>query len=147
MSTLTPQQTITAMLAPLARAYRRHVDRAFLGLGVSHSLALPVMVLGRLGDGVRQVALVEALGMEAPSLVPLLDQLERGGLVERRPDPTDKRAKTLHLTPAGRDLAARAEVEAKRVRDAAMQAIAPADIEAAARVFEQLRAALDATED
>ncbi len=143
MRALSPSQTVTALLAPLGRAYRRHVDKAFLTLGVSHTLALPVMLLGRLEDGVRQGALVDALGIEPPSLVPLLNQLERDGLVERHPDLTDKRAKTLHLTAAGRDLAERAEAAASQVRINLLRDIPAADIEVAARVLMQLQAALE----
>ena len=143
MRALSPSQTVTALLAPLGRAYRRHVDRAFLALGVSHTLALPVMLLGRLEDGVRQGALVDALGIEPPSLVPLLNQLERAGLVERHPDITDKRAKTLHLTPAGRELAERAEAAASQVRTDLLRDIPKADIEVAARVMGQLQALLE----
>ncbi len=147
MTDLPAPQILASLLAPVARAYRRHVDRAFLSLGVSHSLALPVMLLGRLGDGVRQGALVEALGIEPPSLVPLLDQLERASLVERRPDLTDKRAKTLHLTPTGRELATRAEAAAQDLRAKLMAGIPAADIETTARVLERLRVTLDAAED
>ena len=142
MTALSSAQTVTALLAPLGRAYRRHVDRAFLGLGVSHTLALPVMLLGRLEDGVRQGALVDALGVEPPSLVPLLNQLERAGLVERRPDAADKRAKTLHLTPAGRDLAQRAEIVANEVRAEVLRDIPAGDIEVTARVLGRLQLSL-----
>ncbi len=146
MRALSSAQTVTALLAPLGRAYRRHVDKAFLSLGVSHTLALPVMLLGRLEDGVRQGALVDALGVEAPSLVPLLNQLERSGLVERRPDIADKRAKTLHLTPSGRDLAARAEIVANDVRSAILSDIPDDEIEVAAKVLNRLQRALDAAD-
>jgi MarR family transcriptional regulator, transcriptional regulator for hemolysin len=67
--------------------------------------------------------------------VPLLDQLERAGLVERRPCAEDKRAKTLHLTHSGRDLAARAEMAAESVRSELLGNIASADLDAAARVL------------
>lgn len=143
MRALSSAQTVTALLAPLGRAYRRHVDRAFSTLGVSHTLALPVMLLGRLEDGVRQGALVDALGIEPPSLVPLLNQLERSGLVERHPDVTDKRAKTLHLTKAGRELAERAETVASQVRVNLLRDIPAGDIEVAARVLGQLQVTLE----
>jgi len=44
------------------------------------------------------------MGIEGPTLVRLLDNLERGGLLERRPSPTDRRANTLHLTAKARPL-------------------------------------------
>ncbi|MFT3997546.1 MAG: MarR family transcriptional regulator [Asticcacaulis sp.] len=140
---LASQRAITALLPVLSRAYRKHIDRAFLSLGVSHTLGLPVMLLGRLGDGVRQGALVEALGIEPPSLVPLLDQLERAELVERRPCAEDKRAKTLHLTETGRDLAARAEIAAQDVRSELLGNISAEDLEATVRVLTAFQARMD----
>jgi MarR family transcriptional regulator for hemolysin len=140
------QRSLTAMIAPVARAYRKHIDKAFTGLGLSHSLALPVMLLGRLGDGVRQNALAEELGVEPPSLVPLLDQLERAGLVERHPCLEDKRAKTLRLTPAGHDLAHRAEALAQAVRAALLKDVPPGEVAIAARVLERFHAAIRAAE-
>ncbi len=137
------QRALTALLAPLSRAYRKQIDRAFLSLGISHTLGLPVMLLGRLGDGVRQGALVEALGIEPPSLVPLLDQLERTELVERRACAEDKRAKTLHLTPAGRELAARAEAAAESVRSELLGDISEKDLETTARVLARFQSNMD----
>lgn len=47
---------------------------------------------------VRQNVLAERMGLEAMTLSAHLDRLEAAGLVERRPDPTDRRAKIVHLT-------------------------------------------------
>lgn len=47
---------------------------------------------------VRQNVLAERMGLEAMTLSTYLDRLEAAGLVERRPDPTDRRAKIVHLT-------------------------------------------------
>ncbi len=139
-------RTFTTQLVPLARAYRRHIDRALAGLALSHSSALAVMLLGRMEDGVRQGLLAEQLGVEGPSVVPLLDQIERAGLAERRPDPTDKRAKTIHLTEAGRALAAQAEERSTQVRAALFADIDKGDLAVATRVLEQVARALDTSD-
>ena len=136
------QRQLTALLGPVSRAYRKHIDKAFIRLGVSHSLALPVMLLVRLGDGVRQNALAEELGMEPPSLVPLLDQLERAELVERRPCEQDKRAKTLHLTSAGHELARRAETLAQSLRSALLSDSTDDEVATTLRVLERFHAAI-----
>lgn len=47
---------------------------------------------------VRQNVLAERMGLEAMTLSAYLDRLEAAGLVERRADPTDRRAKIVHLT-------------------------------------------------
>jgi MarR family transcriptional regulator for hemolysin len=64
-------------------------------------------------------------------------------LVERRPDPVDRRAKTLHLTPAGHDLAMRAEERSVAVRARVFAGIDDAALDAAIQVIERLQQALD----
>ena len=63
--------------------------------------------LGMLGhlaaaEGSSQQALADALGVHRSAMVALVDDLEARGLAERRRDPADRRAYTLHLTPDGR---------------------------------------------
>jgi DNA-binding MarR family transcriptional regulator len=53
--------------------------------------------------GTRLTDLAAWAGMTRPSMAQLVDELEADGLLERRPDPTDGRAKLVHLTPAGWD--------------------------------------------
>jgi DNA-binding MarR family transcriptional regulator len=60
-------------------------------------------------EGQSQQALSIALGIHRSAVVALVDDLERRGLAERRRDPSDRRAYTLYLTPAGRDLLAELE--------------------------------------
>lgn len=139
------QRRFSALIAPVSRAYRRHLDRGLADLSLSHSMALAVMLVGRVGeDGMRQGALADQLGMEAPSVVPIVDQMERAGLVERRVDATDKRARTLHLTETGADLAARTEARATEVRAAVLDGIDAADLAIATAVLEQLARAVEA---
>ncbi|BBI75099.2 hypothetical protein HAALTHF_44020n [Vreelandella aquamarina] len=52
------------------------------------------------GEGNPQCDLARAIGVEAPSLVRTLGQLEAQGLVERRACDDDRRSKRLYLTPA-----------------------------------------------
>jgi DNA-binding MarR family transcriptional regulator len=54
-------------------------------------------------EGTRLTDLAAMAGMTRPSMVALVDELEQHGLLERQPDPTDKRAKLIALTPTGWD--------------------------------------------
>jgi DNA-binding MarR family transcriptional regulator len=54
-------------------------------------------------EGTRLTDLAAWAGMARPSMAELIDELEADGLVERRPDPSDGRAKLVALTPAGWD--------------------------------------------
>jgi DNA-binding MarR family transcriptional regulator len=53
--------------------------------------------------------LAALLGMDPPNLTPVVDDLERSGLVERQAHPTDRRVKLVAATPKGAALAQRAE--------------------------------------
>lgn len=61
-------------------------------------------ILGILGreSGLSQQMLADLLGMFPSRLVAVLDDMERAGLVERRPHPSDRRVSALHLTAAGK---------------------------------------------
>jgi DNA-binding MarR family transcriptional regulator len=62
------------------------------------------MILMRLycQEGVPQSQLVEALGVEPPTVTRMLQRMEAAGLVERRPDPADARVSLVYLTEQGR---------------------------------------------
>lgn len=122
-------------LPPLQRAYRAAADKAVAHVGLSHALAWPIVFLGRLGESVRQGALAEAIGIEAPSLTRSLDQLVEAGLAERHEDPQDRRARILRLTPAGQ--AARNQIEAalKDLRATTFDGISAQDLDTCLRVF------------
>ena len=64
-------------------------------------------------EGQSQQALSSALGIHRSAVVALVDDLEQRGLAERRRDPADRRAYTLYLTPAGRELLVELDREAE----------------------------------
>lgn len=68
--------------------------------------------------GLRQAQLADALSIERPNLVVILDELERRGLILRDRVPTDRRAYALKATPEGTQLfeAARLEVHRHEAR-------------------------------
>jgi MarR family transcriptional regulator for hemolysin len=135
-------RAFAAHLVPLGRRYRRALDNGLAGLSLSHTPALAVMLIGRASEGLRQGALADQLGVEAPSVVPLVDQLERSGLVERRVDDTDKRARLLHLTEAGTSLAVQVEERTAEIRQTLLARIDADELIVATRVLDQLHAAL-----
>lgn len=59
-------------------------------------------------EGQSQQALAERMGVPPSRMVALVDRLEEGGLLERRPHPEDRRIRALHLTATGREALARA---------------------------------------
>ncbi len=136
--------SLTHTLIHAARAYKSAADRVANNFALSHASGWPVVMIGRLGDGVRPGAVAEALGVEPPSLVRIIDQLVAAGLVLRQDDPADRRAKTLHLTAAGRDCAAQLEELLLPFRRELFAGIPQADIDTCVRVLAQLDTALAA---
>jgi DNA-binding MarR family transcriptional regulator len=55
-------------------------------------------------DGQSQQALADQLGIPPSRMVALVDHMEEMGLMERRPDPEDRRVRRLFLTRAGRSV-------------------------------------------
>lgn len=80
-----------------ARAVRRVFDQRAATVGVTRA---QWRVLARLKrePGLRQVELAERLDMEPITLCRIVDRLEEAGLVERKADPSDRRAWLLELT-------------------------------------------------
>ncbi|MFC5907558.1 MarR family winged helix-turn-helix transcriptional regulator [Streptacidiphilus monticola] len=68
-------------------------------------------------EGVRQRELSERLGYDPSAIVSLVDDLQRLGLAERRPDPGDRRNRIVVLTDAGQGLLRDSEKDGARVTD------------------------------
>lgn len=129
------QRALSAQLLQAGRQWRRTAERELEAFGISEACAAPLLWTGRLGGGVRQVTLAAYVGIEGPSLVRLLDQLAACDLIERRDDPTDRRAKTIWLTAAGEALATRIEDVLTTVRAEVLAGFSRQDLEAALRVL------------
>ncbi|MEA1673035.1 MarR family transcriptional regulator [Nitrospirillum sp. BR 11163] len=126
----------------LTRRWRREADAALKAYGQSEATALPLVVLARLGDGIRQGQLADHVGVEGPSLVRLVDMLERDGLLERRNDPRDRRVKTLHLTAEGRALAVRLDDALDGMRQRLLAEVTPEQLDTTLTVFAAVERAL-----
>lgn len=135
------QMNISSSMVVAARHWRKICQTTLVNFGISEACAVPLLMIGRLGDGVHQVKVAQASGMESPSLVRLLDQLCSAGLVCRREDVNDRRAKSLNLTERGRELVQAVEEQLVRLRREVLAKIAPADLEAALRVLRAFEAA------
>jgi len=96
------------LVTDVARLIRSEMDRRIgeAGLGLTASEARTLSHAARAG-AVRQNVLAERMGVEAMTLSGSLDRLEAQGLIERRADPTDRRAKLVHLTDRADDMLAR----------------------------------------
>ncbi|MEE7547961.1 MarR family transcriptional regulator [Xanthomonas sp. Kuri4-1] len=117
MDTTSSLQTrLSSGLLLASRQWQRLADQALSSYGVSGACTAPLLMIGRAGGGIRQVALAHQLGMEGPSLVRLLDKLCALELVRRESDVSDRRANQLWLTEHGQALARQLEARLVELR-------------------------------
>jgi MarR family transcriptional regulator, transcriptional regulator for hemolysin len=126
------------LVARIARRLRQSVDAEMRLIGLTEATWRPLMYVRTLGDGVRQKELATALSIEGPSLVRVLDSLERRGFIERREDESDRRARGIHLTRAGRELAVRAAKIGAAFQSRLLAGVPAADLETCERVLQTL---------
>jgi MarR family transcriptional regulator for hemolysin len=130
------QKNVSSGMVAASRQWRRICQTTLVRYGVSEACATPLLMILRLGDGVNQITVAQAAGLESPTLVRLLDQLCNAGIVCRTEDPSDRRAKSLSLTVDGHALALVIEDELLRLRRDVLKGVAQADLEATLRVFQ-----------
>ena len=91
-------ETIGFLLNDTARLFRRAFNARTRDSGIT-ALQWRLLVYLRRYEGIRQGPLAELIEVEPITLSRMVDRLAEAGLVERRADPTDRRAWLLHLTP------------------------------------------------
>jgi MarR family transcriptional regulator for hemolysin len=134
------QKQVGVELQRTARAWRKQADAAAARLGLSEAVGWTLFSLQETGDGTHLSVLADTMGLEAPSVSRLLDILVSGGLVERRDDPRDRRAKTLHLTSLGHEMCARMEIMMNEMRIHLLDGLSPEDIDTLLRVCRDIQA-------
>jgi len=117
----------------------RRADRPLHELGLDGRQYVTLAVLEADAPS-SQAELASMLGLLPGQLVPLLDELERDGLAERRRDEADRRRSVVRLTPRGRRLLRRADELAARVED---ELLGHLDSTQRARLHQVLRQALE----
>ena len=96
-------ENIGTLLAQTARLMRRAFDEKARTIGVTRP-QWQVLTLLTVHEGINQGGLAEILEVEPITLGRMVDRLQDGGLVERRPDPSDRRAWRLFLTDKAYEL-------------------------------------------
>ncbi|MET8351506.1 MULTISPECIES: MarR family winged helix-turn-helix transcriptional regulator [unclassified Micromonospora] len=96
-----------------------------------------VLAQARTGD-LTQRQIGERCGVDKTTMVVTLDQLERAGLAERRPAPSDRRARLVAVTPAGEQVLERAQDVVRRIQDELLATLPQQDREAFLRALTAL---------
>ena len=112
------------------------LDQANHALGSEVAGALAPLGLGQRGFCVLSTAMDAQLtqtevagmiGLDKTTMVVTVDELEQKGLAERVPSPTDRRARVIRVTDAGRAKVAEGQEIVVRVQDEVLDALSPSE--------------------
>ena len=118
--------TLGFLLHDVARLLRKRFEQNARGSGLTRSQWQVLAYLSR-SEGINQSGLAELLDVEPITLTRILDKLETLKLVERRPDPSDRRVWNLYLTAAARQKLQEARKIGDVTRTEALAGISAAD--------------------
>jgi MarR family transcriptional regulator for hemolysin len=116
------------LLNDVARMLRTYADQKTGRLGITRAQWTVLARLDRF-DGLKQSELAGMLDLQPITLTRLLDRLCANGLIERRPDPNDRRANRLYLTLAARPLLERLAVLGEELMATALAGVDRAAVE------------------
>jgi len=91
------RQKLGLTIAEVSREWRQLIDQRLMHLGISNARWIVLVTLDKLNKPVPQKVLAEHVGIESPTLVRMLDRLEKDNLVRRTPSKTDRRVKYVEL--------------------------------------------------
>ena len=113
----------------VARLLRTYADQNAASFGMTRAKWAVLARLDRF-EGLKQSELAEMLDLQPITLTRLLDGLCDNGLIERRPSPSDRRAKLLFLTPAARPLLERLSALGEELMQTALNGLSPSQVNA-----------------
>jgi DNA-binding MarR family transcriptional regulator len=119
---------------------RTFFDQAFRPLGLTRSQQWVLAHLSRHPyDGVMQTELARELDVGKVTVGGLVDRLEAGGYVERRPDAVDRRAKRVFITDKGDELIRQMSTLGEELNKVILDGITPDQIKAAEDVLYEIK--------
>lgn len=131
-------ETILPEIGETAHALRKAFTRRAASVGVTGA-QWKVLFKLTLKPDLRQTDLADLLDIEPITLTRIIDRLQEAGLVERTPDPTDRRAWRLHVTAKAQPVVEKLRAIANEMTAEVFAGIDPKDIEMTRTVLAQVR--------
>src|ERR1043166_501003 len=132
-------ETFGPLLHGTARAWRLKLDERLKPMGLSQAKWRTLMHLSVAPGPLTQAEIASHLGIEEPTLVPLLHRLEGDRWVARKSASHDRRCKTVHLAPRAQRVIEQISSAAVKLRHELLDDISPADLKACIRVLDRIR--------
>ncbi|GGD14894.1 transcriptional regulator SlyA [Franconibacter daqui] len=115
-------------LARLVRIWRALIDHRLKPLELTQTHWVTLHNIHELPPDQSQIQLAKAIGIEQPSLVRTLDQLEEKGLISRHTCASDRRAKRIKLTEKARPIITEMEDVIRKTRGEILSGISEAEL-------------------
>jgi len=143
-----PHRSLGLLLRLLNQQWGEDVDAALRSAGLdgiraSHANVFPFVP----PEGIQVSELARLANMRKQSMGEAVDQLERAGYVERRPDPRDRRARLVFLTPRGDSVRSVAVAAGHRVEERWTALTDAQEIEAFRDTMQRLNGRLQASQE
>lgn len=132
------QDNAAFLASDIGRLFRKRFEAANRDSAVTSSQMRLLGAIAR-NPGASQIALANRLDVEPITAGRMIDRLEQAGMVERRPDPADRRAWRLHLTPRAQPLVAAARGKIEELIERAFEGFDPAERDAMQGLLERMR--------
>lgn len=134
MSATDPHERLLDDLSRVQRKMRALFDARVKERGLTLPRARALLILGR-GVNLNQRELADELDIETPTLVRLLDGMEKQGFIERQSVEGDRRAKQIVMTPRGAKVAGEVLDLARTLRADVLKSISANDMSTTVKVF------------
>lgn len=132
------QRTFGFMLKDVTQRYVARFEQHARAMSLTLADCRTLVLLER-HEGESQATVARLVNLQPMAMVRLLDRMERDGLLQRRPDPEDRRARRLYLTRKARPLLSEIRRLAELTRDELFMGIAATQRDTFMRVLEQLQ--------
>jgi DNA-binding MarR family transcriptional regulator len=135
---------IGQLLTQLTRLFQTELFDRLIAAGLADARVPHTHVTAYIkAEGSRLTELAGQARMTLPAMSELVDDLQRLGIVERRPDPSDRRAKLICLTDAGWEAMETARRAIAQIEAEYAQLVGPVRFEEAAQTLAELLRGLD----
>jgi len=138
---LPPAKNLALLMHDVSRLLRRRIDKEAQAIGLTSAQWRVLAYLARC-EGSNQANLADFMDMEPITLSRHLDRMQAGGMLERHPDPGDRRAHRLYLTESGRELITGFRAHTADVMREAVDGIAETEIGAMIALLTRMRSNL-----
>ncbi len=98
-----------------------------------------IIVVLSIKEGITQKNIADMAFVEAPTLVPVIDKMEKEGYLTRQPDPKDRRNNLIFMTKKSKDIVDPIVDSVLEVRNIGLKKISKKDMEIAKKVLKQIR--------